>query len=171
MSNAFCGSKGFNTVNPINRKFIHKNIHLNTKFRDDYFNTSSSNFKYTFSETLENVVSVKLRSISVPNSWSLFSEERGNNKFYIQEEEDTQADTYTIGNALAAGGHITITAPGGTVIGTAATTTLALLVTAFNTATAAGGTLAGHNNYAGAFMKVGDNNFFTIGNYTYQAYT
>jgi len=70
-------------VNPIKRKHIHKNIHLNSKFRDDYYNTSSSNFKYTFSNNLEKVISLKLTSISIPNSWYLFSEERGNNKFTV----------------------------------------------------------------------------------------
>ena len=137
-NNTFCRQQSFNRVNPISRKFIHKNIHLNTKFRDDYFNTSSTKFKYTFSETLENVVSVKLISLSLPNSWYLFSEERGNNKFYIKEEEDTTADTYTIGNAFTAavGRSITITVTGGITVGSVATQSLALLVTAFNTATA-----------------------------------
>jgi len=79
MNNNF--SQDFQRVNPIKLKHIHKNIHLNSKFRDDYYNTSSSNFKYTFSNNLENVVSLELSSISIPDSWYLFSE--GNNKFTI----------------------------------------------------------------------------------------
>jgi hypothetical protein len=84
-NNTFCRHQGFQQVNPIKRKFVHKNIHLNSKFRDDYYNTASTNFKYTFSETLEKVISIKLSSISIPNSWYLFSHERGNNRFYIEE--------------------------------------------------------------------------------------
>ena len=84
MNNTFCKTDSFTNVNPIKRTFIHKNIHLNSKFRDDYYNTSSTNFKYTFSETLEKVVSIKLSSISIPNSWYLFSHEKGNNRFYIE---------------------------------------------------------------------------------------
>jgi hypothetical protein len=159
-NNTFCSQQSFNGINPLSRKFIHKNIHLNTKFRDDYFNTSSTKFKYTFSESLENVVSIKLTSLSLPNSWYLFSEERGNNKFYIKEEEDTTSDTYTLDNAFttAAGRSITITAPGPIIVGDGSTQSLAQLATAFNTATATGGTLANHNNFAGAFMKEGDIN-------------
>ena len=77
--------QSFQSVNPIKRPFIHKNVHLNSKFRDDYYNTSSTNFKYTFSDNLEKVISIKLASISIPNSWYLFSHERGNNRFYIED--------------------------------------------------------------------------------------
>ena len=78
----------FQRVNPIKRTHIHKNIHLNSKFRDDYYNTSSTNFKYTFSDHLEKVVSMKLASISMPNSWYLFSHERVNNRFYIEVKDN-----------------------------------------------------------------------------------
>ncbi len=84
-NNTFCRQQNFQQVNPIKRKYMHKNIHLNSKFRDDYYNTASTNFKYTFSDNLEKVVSLKLSSISIPNSWYLFSHERGNNRFYIEE--------------------------------------------------------------------------------------
>ena len=71
MNNTFCKTDSFTNVNPIKRTFIHKNIHLNSKFRDDYYNTSSTNFKYTFSETLEKVVSIKLSSISNLSKWNV----------------------------------------------------------------------------------------------------
>lgn len=88
-NNRFCRQHSFQNVNPINRSFVYKNIHLNSKFRDDYYNTASTNFKYTFSETLEKIVSIKLASISIPNSWYLFSHERNNNRFYIEIKEDS----------------------------------------------------------------------------------
>ena len=87
-NNTLCRQGSFQSVNPIRRSYMYKNIHLNSKFRDDYYNTSSTNFKYTFSETLENVVSIKLASISIPNSWYLFSHERGNNRFNIEIKND-----------------------------------------------------------------------------------
>jgi len=85
-------SQDFQNVNPIKRMYIHKNIHLNSKFRDDYYNTSASNFKYTFSDNLEKVISLKLSSISIPNSWYLFSSERGNNKFIIDTSNNSSEE-------------------------------------------------------------------------------
>ena len=60
-----------------------KIVHLNTKFRDNYFNTRPTDYSYKFPNIIKEVVSLKLRSIEIPNSWYTISERFGNTKFFI----------------------------------------------------------------------------------------
>jgi hypothetical protein len=76
-------------INPISREAEYKNIHFNTKYRKDYYNSSSTNFQYDFPEPCNNVVSLKLSSICIPNSFYLFSSKKGNNRFIIEEVNST----------------------------------------------------------------------------------
>ena len=71
-------------INQINRPVLKKVIHFNTKFRDNYYNTSSTDFLYKFPLTVSNAVSVRLRSIDIPNTWYTFSNRLGNNRFIIE---------------------------------------------------------------------------------------
>ena len=71
-------------INQINRPIVKKVIHFNTKFRDNYYNTPSTDFLYKFPLTVNNAVSVRLRSIDIPNTWYTFSERLGNNTFIVE---------------------------------------------------------------------------------------
>ena len=59
-------------------------LHINSIFRDNYYLTSSTDFTYTLPVNCENIKSLKLTSISLPNTWYLFSSEKGNNRFTIE---------------------------------------------------------------------------------------
>ena len=72
------------TINQISKEVIKKVVHFNTKFRDSYYNSKSSNFKYNFPLPINNVLSTRLRSIDIPNTWYTFSEHIGNNKFEMK---------------------------------------------------------------------------------------
>ena len=63
---------------------VQKIVHLNTKYRNNYFATSSTDFKYNFPLAVNNVLSMRLRSIDIPNTWYTFSSRLGNNKFIIE---------------------------------------------------------------------------------------
>ena len=71
-------------INQISREVIKKVVHFNTKFRNNYYNTPSSDFKYNFPVPINNVLSTRLRSIDVPNTWYTFSSHLGNNKFKMK---------------------------------------------------------------------------------------
>ena len=71
-------------VNQVTRETIQKIVHFNTKFRDNFYNTSSADFKYNFPIPINNVISMRLRSIDIPNTWYTFSSKIGNNKFIIE---------------------------------------------------------------------------------------
>jgi len=74
-----CGS-----VNPLERERTFTNIHFNSKFRDHYYNSSASNFQYSLPQPADNVVSLSLSSICIPNTWYLFSTECDSNRFIVE---------------------------------------------------------------------------------------
>ena len=71
-------------VNPIRRDKVYTNVHFNSKYRDNYYNSSASNFQYTLPQPIDEVVSLKLSSISIPNTWYVFSHELKNNRFIVE---------------------------------------------------------------------------------------
>jgi len=86
--------KPVNLVNSVRRDRISddsKNINLVTKllsidsrFRDNYYNTSSTDFVMTLSTVLKNVVSIQLGSIEIPGTYYQISRELGNNYFWFE---------------------------------------------------------------------------------------
>lgn len=76
-------SKG--EINPIKRLTQLINVHFNSCFRENYYNSNPTNYKYTIpSSGIKNVLSMKLSSIEIPNSWYLFSSQNGNNRFTVE---------------------------------------------------------------------------------------
>jgi hypothetical protein len=74
-----CGS-----VNPLERERTFTNLHFNSKFRDNYYNTSASNFQYSLPQPADNVVSLSLSSICIPNTWYVFNTECDSNRFIVE---------------------------------------------------------------------------------------
>ena len=71
------------TINPLEKRLITKTVCIDTLFRSNYIATKSTDFTYTFPETINNVVSMKIKAIEIPTSWYTVSEEKKNNKFLI----------------------------------------------------------------------------------------
>ena len=64
------------TINPLEKRLITKTVCIDTLFRSNYPSTKSTDFTYTFPETINNVVSMKIKAIEIPNSWYAVSEEK-----------------------------------------------------------------------------------------------
>ena len=72
------------SVNPLNRNIIYRDVHFNTKFRDSYETTSSTNFVFSLPDSLDKVTSIKLSSLSIPKTSYLVTAEKGNNSFIAE---------------------------------------------------------------------------------------
>ena len=72
------------SINPAKRITKTINIHLNTTFREKYYNTNPCNYNYTLPYEIKNVMALRLASIEIPNSWYLFSHKKKNNQFKIE---------------------------------------------------------------------------------------
>ena len=59
-------------------------VSINSGSRYNPTGTTSSAFTLNLSETLKNVVKLKLYSVSIPYSWYTISEDYGSNFFYIK---------------------------------------------------------------------------------------
>jgi hypothetical protein len=72
-------------LNNLKRKTILQTVILNSLFREDYKNTSSTDFSLVLPYQFKNVLSVRLSSIQLPNVLYCFSNSKMNNVFYISE--------------------------------------------------------------------------------------
>ena len=81
-------SKGI--INSLEKETQSIALHINSIFRDNYYLTSPSDFTYTLPINCENITSLKLTSVSLPNTWYLFSSEKGNNRFTIEIFQRTE---------------------------------------------------------------------------------
>ena len=59
------------------------NVNLNSCFRTNYYQSNPCDFTYQLPTEIYKVVSMRLVSIEIPNSWYLFSDKKKNNKFQI----------------------------------------------------------------------------------------
>jgi len=83
-------------LNSIKRVTQLFNLNLNTCFRPNYYNTNPCNFQYIIPAEIKNVVSMRLSSIEIPNSWYLFSNIKGNNIFEIEINNNGTITNYII---------------------------------------------------------------------------
>tara|TARA_B110000208_G_C11791930_1_gene437918 strand:+ start:2269 stop:3651 length:1383 start_codon:yes stop_codon:yes gene_type:complete len=70
-------------INPVERKTTKQLISLDTIFRDLELYPKSTDFIINLPNPIENVISMKLVSAEIPNSFSLYSKNQGNNSFTI----------------------------------------------------------------------------------------
>jgi len=83
-------------INSIKRITKLVNVHLDSCFRDKYYNSNPCNYVYQLPKQFKNVVSMKLASIEIPNAWYLFSHIKKNNTFTIEIKEDGVCSVYHI---------------------------------------------------------------------------
>jgi hypothetical protein len=75
-----------NSTNGYNVSTNVSNYIYNTRFRDNYFRTSSSNCSFTLPNKIKNVISVSLSGIQIPNVSYTFSSVKETNQLYIYED-------------------------------------------------------------------------------------
>jgi len=86
------------TFNPIEKRLITKTISIDTLFRSNYQYTKSTDFTYTFPETINNAVSMQIKSIEIPYAWYTISADKKNNSFLIIYDSSNITITIPDGN-------------------------------------------------------------------------
>jgi hypothetical protein len=71
-------------INPINRTTTSSVLNINTMFRNNYYNTKSSDFNIDLNNTLQNVTSITLQSAEIPDLYYTFSSINKTNEFTIE---------------------------------------------------------------------------------------
>ena len=70
-------------INPIKKRTIKKNLNIDTRFRDNYYSSSSTNFNLNLPININDVLQMQLASIEVPTTYYVISKQYGNNFFTI----------------------------------------------------------------------------------------
>jgi hypothetical protein len=74
-------------LNSIKRVTQFKNVCFDSTFRHNYYQTSACNYQYTIPSEIKNVVSMRLASLELPNTWYLFSKRSKTNYFIMTVTE------------------------------------------------------------------------------------
>ena len=59
-------------------------INIDSKYRTNYYNSSSSNFFVNLNYPLKSVISMKLSNVQIPNSWHNISHKYKNNYIIVE---------------------------------------------------------------------------------------
>ena len=71
------------TLNPLNKRILRQNINIDTRFRENYYTSQSSNFHLDLPIRLTKVVSLQLSALELPSTFYAISKVFGNNYFVI----------------------------------------------------------------------------------------
>jgi hypothetical protein len=87
---------GPGSLNSLKRMTQMRNFNLNSCFRHNYYDSSSTDFDYILPSEIKNVISMRLASLELPNSWYLFSQNAQNNTFLIRINQNGCQSEHTI---------------------------------------------------------------------------
>ncbi len=80
-------------INPIKKRTIKKNLNIDTRFRDNYYVNSSTNFNLSIASNITDVLQMQLNSIELPTTYYAVSKQYGNNFFSITINDGAISNT------------------------------------------------------------------------------
>ena len=93
------------TINPLKKRSLRQYLNIDTRFRDNYYSTSSTNFHLDLPIKFSDITTMQLTAFEIPNSYYYVSDKLGNNFFTITIEDSGHSEVFLIpnGNYTAAG--------------------------------------------------------------------
>ena len=85
-------------INPLKKRTIKKNLNIDTRFRENYFASPSTNFNITLPTNFDNVLQMQLTAIELPTTYYNVSKQYGNNFFTITVNTSTSVVNIPDGN-------------------------------------------------------------------------
>jgi hypothetical protein len=85
-------------INPIKKRTIRKNLNIDTKFRENYYSSPSTNFNFTLPTTFNDVLQMQLSAIELPTTYFVISKQYGNNFFTLSVNGSTKVINIPDGN-------------------------------------------------------------------------
>lgn len=70
-------------INPLKKKIKVQNLNVDTRFRDNYYLSPSTNFNFNLPIQLNEVIKMQLSAIELPTTYYVISKQYKNNFFYI----------------------------------------------------------------------------------------
>jgi len=85
-------------INPLKKKTTTKVLSVDTRFRENYYSSSSTNFNVTLPMNINNVLKIQLSSLELPITYFNVSKQFGNNFFHLTINGETALVTIPSGN-------------------------------------------------------------------------
>jgi hypothetical protein len=85
-------------INPIKKRTITKILNIDSRFRDNYYNTSSTNYSIALPTNFNDVLQIQLLSIEIPQTYYNISKQYGNNFFTVVVDGNSQVVNIPEGN-------------------------------------------------------------------------
>jgi hypothetical protein len=83
-------------INPIKKRTTRKYLNIDSRFRDNYYTTSSTNFNFILPTNINNVLQMELTAVEIPTYYYVISKQYGNNFFSITVNDGTNTSTTVI---------------------------------------------------------------------------
>ena len=71
------------TINPIKKRVVKQFLNIDTRFRDNYYSTLSSDFMFNIPNKFSNVLSIQMSAFEFSTTFYVISKQNGNNFFNI----------------------------------------------------------------------------------------
>jgi hypothetical protein len=71
-------------INPLKRRTIRTNLNIDTRFRENYYSTTASDFNIQLPININNVLDMQLAGIELPLTFYVISKQYGNNYFSVE---------------------------------------------------------------------------------------
>ncbi len=84
------------TINPLHKRILRQNLNIDTRFRDNYYSTQSSNFNVELPLRFTKVVSLQLSALELPTTFYAISKVLGNNFFLLSVPDQNINELITI---------------------------------------------------------------------------
>jgi len=85
-------------INPLTKGTIRNHLNIDSRFRDNYFTSPSTNFNINLPTNFNNVLQMQLNAIELPITYYIFSKQYGNIFFTITVDASTNVVTIPDGN-------------------------------------------------------------------------
>ena len=85
-------------INPLKKRSIKKNLNIDTRFRDNYFSSPSTNFNFALPTNFDNILQMQLTAIELPTTYYNVSKQYGNNFFSVTANTSTSVVNIPDGN-------------------------------------------------------------------------
>jgi hypothetical protein len=83
-ANAYVNNFVKGVINPIKQTTIRNTLNIDTRFRDNYYGSSSTNFHVDLPIKISSTLTMELTAIEIPQTFMNISKQAGNNFFSIQ---------------------------------------------------------------------------------------
>ena len=85
-------------INPLKKRTMKQNLNIDTRFRNNYYSSSATNFNVSLPLIINNVLTMQLSSIELPVTYYSISKQSGNNFFSVKIDDVSKVVTISDGN-------------------------------------------------------------------------